>query len=74
MILGLCLILVTALVWTITAVTSRPASGARSRSGSSPRDLDRRAAQLRVCPDRVTSLDLELLLVAGANRYIGSFL
>lgn len=66
MILGLCLILVTALVWTITASASRPPTA--SRADASPRDLDRRAAQLRVCPDRVTSLDLERLLAQSLGR------
>ena len=62
MILGLCLILVTALVWTITASASRP------RSSTSPGELDRRTSQLRVCPDRVTQPDLERLLA----RRLGS--
>ncbi|MEP9364961.1 hypothetical protein ABLE68_18505 [Nocardioides sp. CN2-186] len=56
MILGLCLILVTALVWTITSSASRP------RSTTVPGDSHRRTSQLRVCPDRVTQPDLERLL------------
>lgn len=61
MYLGLCLIGVIALVWAITAMPSR------SRVETvRPRDLERRDAQLRGCPDRVTMTDVYRTLRAYA--------
>lgn len=61
MYLGLCLISVIAVVWVITAMPSRPKVEAVRL-----RDLERRDAQLRTCPDRVTKLDVERALHANA--------
>ncbi|GAA1774268.1 hypothetical protein GCM10009795_020430 [Nocardioides hankookensis] len=59
MYLGLCLIGVIAAVWAITALPTRPHT-----ETVRPRDLERRDAQLRACPDRVTKLDVERALAA----------
>lgn len=59
MYLGLCLISVIAVIWTITATASRPKAVV-----AGPRDVERRLAQLRACPERVTKLDVERLLRA----------
>lgn len=61
MYLGLCLITVIAVVWAITAMPSRPQAEAVR-----PRDLERRDAQLRACPDRITKSDLDRALRAHA--------
>jgi hypothetical protein len=61
MYLGLCLISAIAVVWAITAMPSRP----RVESVR-PRDLERRDAQLRACPDRVTMTDVHRVLRAHA--------
>jgi hypothetical protein len=57
MYLGLCLISVIAVVWAITAMPSRPQAEAVRL-----RDLERRDAQLRAGPDRVTQADVERAL------------
>jgi hypothetical protein len=59
MYLGLCLISVIAVVWAITAMPTRP-----KVETVRPRDLERRDAQLRACPDRVTKADLDRALRA----------
>lgn len=59
MYLGLGLITVIALVWAITALPTRP-----QVETARPRDMERRDAQLRVCPERVTQLDVERVLRA----------
>ncbi len=61
MYLGLCLISAIAVVWAITAMPSRPRV-----ETVRPRDLDRRDAQLRACPDRVTMTDVHRVLRAHA--------
>jgi hypothetical protein len=61
MYLGLCLISVIAVVWAITAMPSRPRV-----ETVRPRDLERRDAQLRACPDRVTMTDVHRMLRAYA--------
>jgi hypothetical protein len=61
MYLGLCLISVIAVVWMITAMPSRPRV-----ETVRPRDLERRDAQLRACPDRVTMTDVHRALRAHA--------
>ncbi|MFC6340717.1 hypothetical protein ACFP8W_01910 [Nocardioides hankookensis] len=63
MYLGLCLIGVIAAVWAITALPTRPHT-----ETVRPRDLERRDAQLRACPDRVTKLDVERALAARFER------
>src|SRR4051794_19856418 len=59
MYLGLCLIGVFAAVWAITALPAR-----RHAETVPTRDPERRDAQLRACPDRVTKLDVERALAA----------
>jgi hypothetical protein len=59
MYLGLCLFGVIAIVWVIAAFATSPAAAVPG-----PRDHDRRAAQVRACPDRATILDVENLLRA----------
>jgi len=59
MYLGLCLIGVIAAVWAITATPTRP-----QVETVRPRDLERRDAQLRACPERVTRADLDRVLRA----------
>lgn len=60
MYLGLCIIGVIVLTWVVTATTARPSTDAEP----SARDLERRRAQLRTCPDRATILDVERLMRA----------
>ena len=57
MYLGLCLISVIVVVWMATTIPSRPQAEAVRL-----RDLERRDAQLRSCPDRVTRADVERML------------
>jgi hypothetical protein len=59
MYLGLCLIAVIAAVWAITALPTRPTT-----QTVRPRDLERRDAHLRACPERITKLDVERALRA----------
>ena len=61
MYLGLCLISAIAVVWAITAMPSRPRV-----ETVRPRDLERRDAQLRACPDRVTMTDVHRVLRSHA--------
>ena len=60
MILGLCLIAVTLLGWTVVGVATRPAGRGRVRR----REAERRSHQLHVNPDRVSRFDVENLLLA----------
>lgn len=57
MYLGLCSIALIAVVWAVTASTARPRGEAVRH-----RDLERRDAHLRVCPDRVTLVDVDRTL------------
>ena len=59
MYLGLGLMIMIAGVWAITAAASRPKA-----ETVGPRDVERRTAQLRMCPERATKLDVERLLQA----------
>lgn len=59
MYLGLCLFGVVAAAWAIAYVITRPDAATRGA-----RDRDRRAAQLRTCPDRASILDVEEILRA----------
>ncbi|GAB2452803.1 hypothetical protein GCM10027062_36860 [Nocardioides hungaricus] len=59
MLLGLCLIIVTLLGWSLAAVATKPAGRA-----SRQRDLERRFRQLHRTPDRVNLLDVENLMLS----------